>query len=74
MLETTRIVRTRTGDKIHLGSTGAARVYCGATFGYHPEPVKWAPGMHRRFCARCCSPTGIAIVRAIVSFLTQTEV
>lgn len=68
----TIIVRSRTGGMVHLGRTGSTLMHCGSTWGYHPQPVRW--NKHVKFCARCCSPTGIKIIRAIVSFLTLTEV
>ena len=71
-METTIIVRSRTGGSVHLGDLGSAHLRCGSTFGYIPEPVRW--NKHAKFCARCCSPAGIKIIRAIVSFLTMTEV
>jgi hypothetical protein len=66
------IVRTRSGEKLHLCNTGSTHMRCGSSWGYVPQPVRW--NKHVKFCARCCSPEGIKLIRAIVSFLTLTEV
>jgi hypothetical protein len=47
-------------------------MHCGSSWGYHPTAVRWVPSA--KFCGRCCSPAGIKIIRAVVSFLTLTAV
>lgn len=66
----TKLVRTKSGNKLHLATAGSSRTMCGHRYAMHVRAL--APGSNVEGCQQCGMPPGTTAAELIERYLTRS--